>query len=147
MTDCNSHFNSTVFVYTCYTSQISQFVIFIKSLPQIQSDIMFQKILYPESLGFVNQVEQLSIDYILVRLVIDQYMHEGLIQEKYTESVEKQVLIMGVSKMCVCQHRLPSLYDFEISRTLNTKLTYSGLMGSCGRSCNRDLETNGWNIF
>jgi hypothetical protein len=35
---------------------------------------------------------------------------------------------MAVSKyLCVCQLCLHSLYDFDISRTVNTKLTYSGL--------------------
>jgi hypothetical protein len=33
----------------------------------------------------------------------------------------------GHVKKPVCQLRLPSLYDFEISETVNTKLAYSGL--------------------
>jgi hypothetical protein len=44
------------------------------------------------------------------------------------KSIWYHLWIWLCQKTCVCQLRLPSLYDFEISGMVNTKLSYSGLI-------------------
>jgi hypothetical protein len=65
-------------------------------------------------------------------VLIIGYMLSSILYIKCTifalKSVWYHMWMWLCQTICVCQLRLPSLYDFEISETVNTKLTYFGLM-------------------